>query len=188
MALNNLTPDLTMAAAFLNLVDPRGVVTFQAFDDNKDRKSLGMAQVVHGTLEQHAERLEFLQRRGAGVFFMVNAGDGLVHEGNNTCRTTSNVVQVRALFADLDGSPLQPVLDAHYPDIVVESSPGRWHAYWLTNDCPLADFKLRQQQIAAKFNADPKVCDLPRVMRLPGFWHQKAEPFMTHMIFPKGTK
>ncbi|APW47338.1 DNA-primase RepB domain-containing protein [Rhodoferax antarcticus] len=184
----HLSPNPLAAHAFLNLLDPRGIFTFQTFDDDKDRKALSLARVLHGTLTQHAAALEKLQQQGAGAFVMINQGDGIIHEGEKTCRVTANVISVRALWADLDGSPLQPVLDAHYPDIVVESSPGRWHTHWLTNDCPLADFKLRQKQIAAKFKGDPNVCDLPRVMRLPGFWHQKAEPFMTRMIFPKGTK
>ena len=59
--------------------------------------------------------------------------------------------------------------------------PDRWHAYWLTRNLPLTDFKTVQQQLAQKFAADPKVSDLPRVMRLPGFWHQKGTPFQTRI-------
>ena len=59
------------------------------------------------------------------------------------------------------------------------------HTQTLTNDCPLADFTRYQKQIGVKFGGDHKVHDLPRVLRLPGFWHQKAEPFMTRMIFPE---
>jgi hypothetical protein len=185
---NQLTPELIQANAFLQSLDPCGVFTFQTFNDNATRKDTSLARVFHGSLPEHAAALEKLQQRGAGVFVMVNRGDGIVHEGQKTCRATANVTSVRALWVDLDGSPLQPVLDAHHPDIIVESSPGRWHAYWLTHDCQLADFKRRQQQIAAKFKGDPKVCDLPRVMRLPGFWHQKSEPFMTRLVHEEATK
>jgi hypothetical protein len=183
-----LTPNVAMANAFLQSLDSSGVFTFQTFDDDATRKDQRLAHVFHGSLTEHAAALEKLQQRGAGVFVMVNQGDGIVHEGKKTCRATANVISVRALWVDLDGSPLQPVLDAHYPDIAIESSPNRWHAYWLTNDCPLADFKRRQQQIAAKFKGDPKVCDLPRVMRLPGFWHQKSQPFMTRLVHAEATK
>lgn len=180
-----LAPDFEATAAFLKLLDPVGVFTFQTFDDNKVRKNLSLARVFHGTLEQHFTALNRLQGEGAGTFVMVNRGDGVVREGHKTCRATANVLAVRALFADLDGSPLEPVLEALHPDIVVESSPSRWHAYWLTNDCPPEDFKRRQQQIAAKFCGDPKVNDLPRVMRLPGFLHQKGEPFLTVVVHPE---
>lgn len=180
-----LNPNPEAASAFLHCLDPRGIFTFQTFDDEKHRKSAALARVFHGTLDQHLGALTRLQQQGAGVFFMVNEGDGVVHAGSKTCRTAQNVIAVRALFVDLDGAPLGPVLAAHHPDILVESSPKRWHGYWLTSDCPLAEFTRRQKQIAQKFAGDPKVHDLPRVMRLPGFWHQKAEPFMTHMTCPE---
>lgn len=182
--MSTLIPNPAIAKAFLNHLDPRGIFTFQTFDDDKDSKSRSLARVLHGTLDQHLAALSRLQQQGAGVFVMVNEGDGVIHPGKDTCRNAVNVVAVRAVFVDLDGSPIASVLEALHPDIVVESSPGRWHGYWLTNDCPLGDFRTRQQQIAAKFAGDPKVIDLPRVMRLPGFFHQKAEPYMTRMKFP----
>ncbi|MBK7079424.1 MAG: hypothetical protein IPH55_01405 [Betaproteobacteria bacterium] len=119
------------------------------------------------------------------MFVMVNEGDGVVHEGSKTCRTAANVKQVRALFVDLDGAPLQPVAAAAVPpDIVVNSSPGKYHGYWLGVSCPLDAFTPAQLALAEKFGGDPSVNDLPRVMRLPGFFHQKGEPFMTRIIKP----
>lgn len=182
--MSKLVPDLAQTTDFLDRLDPGCVFTFQTFDDSKERKSRSMARVLHGTIDQHHAALTQLQQQGAGVFVMVNRGDGVIHPGDKTCRTAKNVITVRSFFVDLDGSPIEPVLEALHPDIVVESSPGRWHGYWLTYDCPLTDFRTRQQQIAEKFAGDPKVIDLPRVMRLPGFFHQKAAPFMTHMTYP----
>jgi len=179
---NQLTPSRDQAEKFLQLLDPQGIFTFQIFDDDKVRKNLGMARVLHGSLAQHWEELVRLNQRGAGIFIMVNQGDGIIHPGDKTCRTAKNVLSVRAVFADLDGAPLAPVLQALPPDIVIESSPERYHTYWLTNDCPLGEFTQRQKQIALKFGSDESVHDLPRVMRLPGFWHQKDTPFMTRII------
>ena len=85
---------------------------------------------------------------------------------------------------DLDGSPIQPILDLAedlQPHIIIESSPNRWHAYWLVNNCSLEQFKPLQQALAAKFNGDKAVNDLPRVMRLAGFSHNKGEPFITRI-------
>lgn len=180
-----LIPNAVAAQTFINRLAPEGIVTFQTFDDDKARKNRGLARVLHGTLAQHLAELTQLQQHGAGVFMMVNEGDGVIHPGEKTCRTTCNVIAVRSLFADLDGAPLEPVLIALHPGIVIESSPKRYHAYWLTHDCPLDQFTLRQKQIAQKYNSDPKVHDLPRVMRLPGFWHQKETPFMSRIIFPE---
>lgn len=180
-----LIPNAAAAKAFIKMLAPDGIVTFQTFDDDKVRKNMGLARVFHGTLDQYIDELTRLQQQGAGVFMMVNKGDGVIHAGNKTCRCASNVIAVRSLFADLDGEPLEPLLKCSQPDIIVESSPGKWHCYYPTSDCPLEEFPLRQKQIAQKFNSDPKVHDLPRVMRLPGFWHQKDTPFMSRIIFPE---
>lgn len=168
------------------MLDAAGIFTFQTFDDNKAQKNRALARVLHGTFDQHKDALAQLNARGAGIFVMVNRGDGIIHPPTKTCRTAKNVVAVRALFVDLDGSPLDPVSACGLrPDVIVESSPGKWHAYWLTNDCPLGEFELRQLQLAEKFKADPAVHDLPRVMRLPGFFHQKEKLFMTNLIYPE---
>jgi hypothetical protein len=180
-----LTPNAAVAKAFIKMLAPEGIVTFQTFDDDKVRKNLGLARVFHGTLDQYLDALTNLQQQGAGVFMMVNEGDGVIHTGNKTCRCASNVVRIRSLFADLDGAPLEPLLQCLQPDIIVESSPGKWHCYYTITDCPLDQFTQRQKQIALKFGSDLSVHDLPRVMRMPGFYHQKDTPFMTRIIFPE---
>lgn len=160
-----------------------GPHTFQTFADS--RKDARLARILHGTFAEHADTLQRLNARGAGCFVMVNAGDG-------RGRTAENVTGIRAYFADLDGAPLEPLLAGPLkPHCIIESSPGHWHAYWFVSDAPLATFKTVQQAIAARFGSDAKVCDLPRVMRLPGFLHQKAEPFQSRIIerhdFPRYT-
>lgn len=170
---NRPNADLSIAQQFLNALDPSGVFSFQTFDDDDKRKSETLARVLHGTLDYHAATLSALNQQGAGVFVMVNQGD---LKG----RKKANVYRVRALFVDLDGAPLEPVLRCGMPPhIVVDSSTDRHHAYWLVSDCGLQDFKPLQRALAARFGADPSVNDLPRVMRLPGFYHCKGEPTLT---------
>ena len=152
-----------------------GGFTFQTFDDSP-AKFPGLSRILHGSLREHVGTLARLNERGAGVYFMVNAGDGMG-------RKAGNVQHVRALFADLDGAPLAPVQAVTTrPHCIVESSPGRWHAYWLVSDCPLDKFKPLQRALASRFAGDRKVCDLPRVMRLPGFDHRKGEPFTSRIV------
>jgi RepB DNA-primase from phage plasmid len=174
--------DLTMTSRFLDALDPTGIFTFQTFGEAPGMKGK-LIKVLHGTLQQHAVALSDLNRKGASINVMVNEGDGVTHVGERTCRVKASVLRVRSLFIDLDGSPIQPVIDAE-PDLIVESSADRWHAYWLVNDCLLENFSMLQEQLIKKFNADPSVKDLPRVMRLPGFLHQKNEPFLSRLIFP----
>ena len=164
------------AARFLAALGD-GSHTFQTFADS--RRDARLARVLHGSVAEHAATLHRLNERGAGVFVTVNRTDG---KG----RKLENIRAVRTYFVDLDGAPLEPVQAAPLaPHVIIESSPGKWHAYWLlAPGAPLDDetFKGVQQAIAERFGADPKVCDLPRVMRLPGFLHHKRAPFQTRIV------
>jgi len=163
------------AERFLALLAPGEPITFQTFDDRK-RKPDPLAKWMHGTLAQHRHTLADLNARGAGVYWMVNAGDGKGRKGGNVRR-------IRALFVDLDGAPLGPVRAAALqPHCIVETSPGRWHAYWRIADCPPLHFTALQKGLAARFHADARVHDLPRVMRLPGFDHRKGKPCRCRII------
>lgn len=133
----------------------------------------GGPQLFHGALAEGLPDVEAANRAGHGIFIMVNEGDG-------RGRATKNVTRVRALFVDLDGAPLpESVIPA--PHIVVETSPGRYHLYWVVEDVPLERFSELQIALAALFDGDPAVSDLPRVMRVPGFYHLKREPFRSRL-------
>ena len=171
-----------MAADFLSALDPAGIFTFQSIGEAPGAPGT-LNRVFHGTLDQHVKELDKLNTAGAGIFVMINEGDGVTHHSARTCRTNANVVRVRSLFVDLDGSPLAPTLcGAVRPNVVVETSPGRWHAYWFGVPCPLENFGAAQKAMAVKFDGDQSVCDLARVMRLPGFLHLKKAPFLTTVV------
>ena len=175
-----IVPDLEMAQLFLDTFEPSGKFTFLTFDDNQDRKDWRLRKTLHGTLVEHAATLRDLQKKGAGVFVTIN-------ETDLNGRKEENVVRVRSVFVDLDGAPIEPVLEHQCePHMVIESSKERWHAYWLS-ELPLDQFRGMQKNLAQVFNGDSAICDLPRVMRLPGFFHHKRKngkskkPFMTRI-------
>lgn len=149
--------------------------TFQTFGDRE--KSNKLVKVLHGTLEECRPELERFNQMGAGVFFTVNQTDG-------RGRQESNITRVQALFADFDIVDHDRQFDYFLPpSYVVESSPGKHHAYWvLSDELPLHLFKQYQTALAEFLESDPKVCDLPRVMRVPGFIHSKQEPFTVREI------
>jgi len=148
--------------------------TFQTFNDKKNDKFKYLNKQLHGTLADVQSRLsKWNTLFDIGVYVTINKTD---RQG----RKTENITKVRALFADLDGSPIKPILKAKpEPHMIIESSKDKYHAYWLVDDCPLDKFSMYQKAIAKKFDSDPKVCDLPRVMRLPGFYHCKGNPYPT---------
>ena len=130
--------------------------------------------IRHGPWRTQQRHLEAANRDGMGVFFMVNHGD-------LRGRATSNVVEVAAYFADFDGASL-PGTWPLPPTAVVESSEGRFHGYWRVFGAPRDSFSHVQKRLAVLFGSDPKVHDLPRVMRLPGLYHAKREPFLSRLI------
>jgi hypothetical protein len=175
-----LTPDREMSRRFIEALtgDKQTPVTWQYFQDNKEEtqaKRIKQAGHPHGDYRTHYRVLEKKQADGCGIYIMVNAGDG---QG----RKAENVVEVRSLFIDLDGAPMEPVVRLLKPHIIVESSPGRYHLYWKVADCQLDQFTALQRAIAVKFNGDKSCVDLCRVLRVPGFWHLKGEPYMTRLL------
>lgn len=159
-----MTSNLELTQAFLDALDCEASVwTFQTFDDNADRKSGNLARTLSGTLYEHWDTLTRASQSGAGVFVTVNETD---RQG----RKTANITRVRAVFVDTDGADIEPIRAAQ-PHILVESSPGNYHAYWLVSDAPLDEFKGAQKAMIEAWGTDKGVNDLPRVMRLPGFPH-----------------
>ena len=169
----NLPPDRDQAERFLRLLDEDAErFTFQTFDDSKDRKDHRLVRVLHGTLAEHWQELCRLNEAGAGIFVTVQ-------ETDLRGRKKENIVRVRAIFqeADRPGCPELPT-PAH---IEVESSPGKFHRYILLDDCPLDGFGPLQESLVESFGSDPNAKDLARVLRLPGFFHQK-DPDRPHLV------
>ena len=154
------------------------VFTFQTFSDGNNDRSLAKTWSDTFSRETAAD-MERLNKAGAGIFVTVNKTDG---KG----RKKKNVTGVRGPFVDLDGSAIEPVQGwSLKPYIILESSPNRYHAYWRHDgSVKLEDFKQLQLKLAVKFKGDTSVHDLPRVMRLPGAWHQKNKeaPFQTRIV------
>ena len=165
--------NLADAARFLKLLDPNAAAfEFRTFDDDKDRKDENLTRTFFGALAQHTVELQRLNDKGAGVFVTIN-------ETNGIGRKAKHIIRVRAVFIDLDGAPLPPVMAIRSkPHIVVETSPGKFHCYWLVEGMPLDDFSNVQKALIELFQSDDVIHDLPRVMRLPGFYHRKHKPFL----------
>lgn len=181
MADEALVPDLDQAEAFLShLTGGSGSgLCFQTFHDtDKGPKDSSLARAYSGPLARYRTALDEMQRRGSGVFVTVNETDG---QG----RKAANIVALRALFVDFDGPQVRPF--AIPPSIEVISARGR-HGYWLLHPGELLQaFGPAQRQLSAFYDSDPKIHDVPRVMRLPGFWHLK-NPAMPHLVRLEATR
>lgn len=197
-----LTPDLAQARTFLDALDPSpgAQFGFRTFDDAGD--DLRLAVKAFGTLDSGTRQssnpakhgkpcrpaglLTWMQGKGAGAFVVPNQLDG-------RGQLKANVVGIRALYADCDNR--QEVEQVHafikasglMPTIIVASGGthegvDKLHAYWRVTGCPVPEFTRGQLTLVSRIGSDPAVQDPGRVMRLPGFWHQKREPRMTWIV------
>jgi hypothetical protein len=133
-ASNTLIPDRLQAEAFLTTLDEEAEsFCFQIIDDYKARKDKSLSCIFTGTLDELWDRLVEFNRRGAGIFVTVNRTDG---KG----RKLDNIVSPRAIFQEADhpNTP-PPPLDPH---IEVESSPGKFHRYFLIDSATAPTFDV----------------------------------------------
>lgn len=164
------------------------VVTWQTFDDDKDHKldPDPLAGIRHGRLSAHERHLVELNTTGrmlsdgrthrAGVFISINQMDG---DG----REVANCVGLRALFIDQDGGTTLPTTWRVRPSLIVQRDDTHWHAYWLLQPGEdKARFAAGQTHLACHFLSDLKIKDLPRVLRVPGFQHNKRDPLPVRLI------
>jgi hypothetical protein len=166
-----MTADIAQAQRFIALIAGDGDATFQTFDESGKRQ---LAHILQGTLTQHERRLEALNAQGAGIFLTIN-------ESTGKGRCNANITRVRALFLDTDGAAYPANLPLE-PHIIVQSSPDRWHLYFLVDGVTLEDFGVMQAALADLYGTDSTITDLCRVMRLPGFFHRKGHPVQVQLL------
>lgn len=122
-----------------------------------------------------------LQKKNAndGIFFTVNELDESLDSGKH--RTGKMVVGYRANFMDDDEQRDEPRTDFPLdPSIIVNSSPGKYHYYWLIDKPKAVDkdtWQMVQNGLINTYDGDPKARDLSRYLRLPGYNHMKADPY-----------
>ena len=160
-------------------------LTFQTFDDEKPGgKPRGeLARIFQGSLTEHAAELDRLNQAGAGIFVTVNGTDG---KG----RKKSNIASLRAWWTDLDDKDAREPLDLARlplkPSMRIRSGHGG-HLYWIAAEpfpcagdearCEAHESELKRiHGVLEPFGADHTVCEVARVMRLPGFYNRKREP------------
>lgn len=137
---------------------------------------------LRGSLASVWDRLVDANAAGNGVFMTINESSG----GDFL---DASIINLRAAFVDDDKADppvtFETLRDAGLaPSITVQSGNGE-HNYWsLVPGEDLAQFTSLQKSLAAKFGTDSKISNVGRVMRVPGFWHQKdpSDPFLVELL------
>lgn len=174
-------PDFKEAERFLTLLDESAEkFTFQTFTDKKPKPTPDpLVKTFNGSLSEHRHELTKLNNKGAGAFVTVN-------ETDLKGRKKENIVRIRAVFRELDrpGTPSTPI----EPHFIVESSPGKFHEYYLVEGLENDQFEGVQQTFIDQYGSDSNAKDVSRVLRLPGFYHLKDpdNPFKVRIVHESG--
>lgn len=103
-------------------------------------------------------------------------------------RSNSNVTAIRSWFVDIDSKIDLPdllLMSPLVPSCVVESKNG-YHIYYFTSfEFPPSEHYINQQRaIVDWFSGDEKCVNFARLMRCPGFVHNKnEEPFDVKIVY-----
>ena len=171
--------DYNQAAAFVQVLtgSPETVIDWRAIHD---RDKATAAIIRRGSLSAMFAELSQWNAAGYGIFAMINETDG-------NGRKLENLMKIRAQFIDLDNlSAAQNYARAAQwnpkPAFAVQSSPNKFHIYWPVAPYLNIDaFKTLQRKLVQYFESDAKVIDAAHVMRVPGFYHCKGEPFLSQV-------
>ena len=135
-----------------------------------------MGRNLRGSYSQCRDALESYNAQGWGVHCAVNSLDG------QECKL-DNVTAMRANFADLDNiftsHAMYEQAVAEGACIAVQSSPNKFHVYWLTQ--PYTDnerFSTMQRKLIQSYDGDKQRVSANCTMRVPGFYHCKGSPIM----------
>ncbi len=183
-----MNPDLAHTRAYVAALtgSPGTMMCFQTLDDqangNRGRARSDLVQTIWGSLDdgETPDVLADFNRRGAGVYVTVNElNHGQPMLGADVVsRLARHVTRIRALFIDCDGA-IPDLSLIPEPSFAVRSARGP-HFYWRTS-MPVEQFKPAQRRLADVLGTDIAVNDPCRVMRLPGFYHRKQDPFLVKM-------
>jgi hypothetical protein len=132
-----------------------------------------------GTIEHYADQLKDLNSKGYGIYYTVNQTIG-------QHRSKKDIKAVRALWIDDDAKDKTPLGSRSAlelpvpPSAIVETSPNKFHKYWFISqknlpqwDKLVAQWESAQLSLAQHYGGDLSAIDLPRVLRIPGYFNMK---------------
>ena len=132
-----------------------------------------------GSFAQHEAMLRKRNAQGFAIYYSLN----LMNKGGVKAL---NCYTVRAIPLDLDNSPLPTKwVNGVRPHIVIETSPGRYQCLFrvfLREDLQMDAAEDVGRRLAAFYGGDASVADRARVLRLPGFIHQKGKSFTSRLV------
>jgi hypothetical protein len=123
--------------------------------------------------------IQALDRGGGNVYSSVN-----VFRSATGGRTKANIDRIRGVHMEIDHDGDEAIqglfadVRVPTPNVLINSSPGRYQLLWKTNDLTVEQAESVNKALAHEFGGDSAATDASRVLRVPGLHNWKrAEPF-----------
>ncbi len=174
-----MTQSLEMVRAYVNALtgSPDTVMDWRCINDQNKGVA---AHTMRGTINEMFQTLQGYNQNGWGIFVCINAMDGVGRELSNLQYIRTHVVDMDNPLSSAD-SYQRAINTNPKPHFAVETSPGKYHVYWLVEPYTGNEFyNVQQRKLAQIYDGDKSVIDPTRVLRVPGFYHLKGEPFLSH--------
>lgn len=151
---------------------------------SKPDKTTGTPYHFYGEFDDVEPKLRKQEGKQWGTFFTVNELDRDLDptrnkQGKRPWRTKKMFERARAVWIDDDANIGKRDIESFPapPNIIVTTSPGKYHYYWLTSTNNQTEWERVMRSITNNFGGDQNAKDISRILRLPGFTHNKSEPF-----------
>lgn len=169
--------DYKQALSFPTALGGNSIFDYRAIHDTDRARP---AIPFRGTLNECWKSIIRYNNQGYGIFSSIAILDGAGRE-------LPNVTAIRAHYVDLDNISARQNMERAAsscppPQFAVQSSPERFHVYWVVQPYSGNDrFTVRQTKLAHIFDGDRSIIDAARVMRLPGSLNLK-NPASPHLV------
>lgn len=170
--------DLSLSQSYIAALtgNENTICDWRLFHD-KDKKYPALK--LRGRLSDLAETLKQYNINGYGVCININAFK------DTATKNLSDIDFIRTHVVDLDDvltsqASYQAATTSDLPPhFAVQTSTGKFHLYWLVKPYTGNDFyKEQQEKFLTLYGGDSKIIDATRVLRVPGFYHNKKEPHL----------
>lgn len=182
--------------AFLSVIRDSDSFTFLQWIKNKDHHAGGGSAGV--VWFQGDDMPDIEDKAGCDLYFGVNATSKTLKNewGKPAPANEPDIATMRCLYGDFDDKALDDIVNLQYPPhVIIESSKGSYHGYFILKR-PLAITDKNRDSVKAMLEAyiglvgaDPKAKDLRRILRVAGTYNYKKEnadengnPFMVRFI------
>lgn len=145
-------------------------------DKDKENNPAENMAIPFSKFENIIPTLEKFNQNDYGIFFVVNGGS----------QSNKDVKQAKAQFMEIDHFSIEEQMHAissfPLPPSLIVRTRKSLHTYWLLDNGDIKKFRNIQERLIQYFGSDNLIKNESRVMRLPGFYHNKSDPFMVEII------